>query len=77
MPIYYFVTPTSRDLYVRVCVCDGRCPECRGNSSLFQCATGLCIDLMHKLQEDMQFDYEMFQSRDNNWGNYVDEKVGD
>lgn len=39
------------------------------------CATGLCIDLLNKLKEDMLFDYELIQARDNNWGNYVDDEV--
>lgn len=56
------------------------CYFCRGkegytNKTLFQCATGLCIDLLNKLKEDMQFDYELMQARDNQWGNYVDDSV--
>ena len=55
---------------------DFRCVgDCTGNATLFQCATGLCVDLLNKLKEDMQFDYEMMQARDNQWGNYIDDSV--
>lgn len=55
-----------------ICSCED---DCRGNKTLFQCATGLCVDLLNKLKEDMQFDYEMMQARDNQWGNYIDDSV--
>lgn len=52
-----------------------RCPKCGGNETVKKCATGLCIDLLNKLKEDMLFDYELVQARDNNWGNYINDEV--
>ena len=40
------------------------------NSSLYQCCSGLCIDLLFKLSEKMRFDYELFQVEDGLWGGY-------
>ena len=38
------------------------------NSSLYQCCSGLCIDLLRMLSKDVGFDYELFEVDDEKWG---------
>ena len=38
------------------------------NSCLYQCCSGLCIDLLRMLSKDVGFDYELFEVDDEKWG---------
>lgn len=42
--------------------------EAHADRSVFQCCSGFCIDLLHKLSEDLGFDYELFEVEDRQWG---------
>ncbi|KAK2162487.1 hypothetical protein LSH36_97g01000, partial [Paralvinella palmiformis] len=41
------------------------------NSSLYQCCSGFCIDLLNKLSESIGFEFELFQVEDGIWGSFV------
>ncbi|XP_059095158.1 glutamate receptor ionotropic, NMDA 2B-like isoform X1 [Tigriopus californicus] len=38
------------------------------NEPIVQCCSGFCIDLLEKLSDDLQFEYNLVQGTDNRWG---------
>ncbi len=40
------------------------------NASLYQCCSGLCIDLLKYLSEKIGFEYDLFQVEDKKFGAY-------
>ncbi len=45
-----------------------RYPNATANSSLYQCCSGLCIDLLMQLGEKIGFEYDLFQVEDEKFG---------
>ncbi|XP_038223274.1 glutamate receptor ionotropic, NMDA 2B [Zerene cesonia] len=44
------------------------------NSSLYQCCSGFCIDLLQQLAEQLGFTYELVRVEDGRWGTFQDGK---
>ena len=40
------------------------------NSNLYQCCSGLCIDLLKYLSDKIGFEYDLFQVEDRKFGAY-------
>ena len=51
----------------RLCDVCGR-PNNTHDPELWQCASGLCMDLLHRLAETIGFEFDLFEVADGKWG---------
>ena len=47
-----------------------RVANASANPSLYQCCSGLCIDLLKHLSDKIGFEYDLFQVEDKKFGAY-------
>ena len=51
-------------------------PSITANASLYQCCSGLCIDLLKHLKNAIGFEIELFQVEDKKFGSYNKVQLG-
>ena len=55
-------------IYMHFCIL--RVTNATANSNLYQCCSGLCIDLLKYLSDKIGFEYDLFQVEDRKFGAY-------
>ena len=72
MPCLWKVTECQSylffDVYLQVLLF--RVTNATANSNLYQCCSGLCIDLLKYLSDKIGFEYDLFQVEDRKFGAY-------
>ena len=68
--LHLYIICDELAVYIRARLFSSRFSNATANSKLYQCCSGLSIDLLKMLSEKISFDFELFEVPDKKWGAY-------